>query len=160
MAVPRVTLFVFGNNDLRLQDNRALKHALDLDLPIVFLSCLAVGAEWNRKWLLRKAWGPHKREFRLQCLQDLDNRLKTHLVGDGNTTGKADTVMWCTEKSVVDGVKNILDTVGLFEFHSEDCFKVEHLVMSEVAGTYEAKEQRAVAALESSDLQSRFPTSK
>merc|ERR1712127_90643 len=69
------TIFLFRSTNLRLQDQKSLKFALNLNQPIVFLNCLNLKNEWNRKWINQKAWSNRRRVFRLQSLFDIDKRL-------------------------------------------------------------------------------------
>ena len=112
-----VTVYMFlCEQDLRLQDNKQLKTALDLGLPIIFVHCISVEKLWNAKWMNCQGWGLKRREFKLQCLQDLDNRLTAYICGadaasGANGVGRS-SMLWVTTLGKSEGLRALLESVN------------------------------------------------
>ena len=118
------TIFLFRCTNLRLQDQISLKLALDLDQPIIFINCLNLKNEWNRKWINRSAWHNRRRIFRLQSLYDIDKRLIS-----------TDSKLFV---SLLDPVK------ALDDLFSRKKGVFTNLVSNEEVGTYEVAEQNKI----------------
>ena len=132
----KLTIYILRTQDLRLQDNKALKLALDQNLPILFITCLNLEGEWNRVWFEEHSWSQKRRVFRLQCLQDLDNRLRNY------TSISKKPILRISLQDPVDLLNQI--------FHNQkksDRWKIQNLVFPEEAGWYEQKQQNKVADL-------------
>jgi len=119
------TVYLFRNNDLRLQDNKALKLAQNIGNPVIFVACLGSETDWQRKWFNLPAYGEKRINFKLQALMDIDRRLAANKAS-----------LKVTELGCLDGVKQLIQNGS-----------VSNLVAHEEVGWFEELEQSKIEEL-------------